>query len=112
MSSFGAGRDAALALHATPKPVAMLVDAILDCSEPGDLVLDPFGGTGSTLVAAERTHRRARLIEISPNYVDTIIRRWEQLSGGQAILHATAQTFAEVSRERYPSAIDVDGEAR
>jgi DNA modification methylase len=112
MSSFGAGRDAALALHATPKPVAMLIDAILDCSEPGDLVLDPFGGSGSTLIAAERARRRARLIEISPEYVDTIIRRWEQLTGGQAVLHETGRTFAEVARKRSLPAIDVDGGVR
>jgi DNA modification methylase len=100
MSSFGTGRDEALGLHATPKPVAMLVDAILDCSDPGDLVLDPFGGSGSTLIAAQRAHRRARLIEISPTYVDTIVRRWERFSGEQAVLLATNQTFAEVEYDR------------
>jgi len=98
MSSFGVGRDEALSMHATPKPVAMLIDAILDCSDPGDLVLDPFGGSGSTLVAAERAHRRARLIEISPLYVDTIIRRWEAVAGQEAILLGAGQTFAEIAR--------------
>jgi DNA modification methylase len=100
MSSFGSGRDEALELHATPKPVAMLVDAILDCSNPGDLVLDPFGGSGSTLIAAQRAHRRARLIEISPTYVDTIVRRWEHFTGEQAVLVDTNQTFAEITRRR------------
>jgi DNA modification methylase len=100
MSSFGSGRDQALELHATPKPVAMLVDAILDCSNPGDLVLDLFGGSGSTLIAAQRAHRRARLIEISPTYVDTIVRRWEQFTGEQAVLVDSNQTFAEVTRHR------------
>lgn len=100
MSSFGAGRDEALELHVTPKPVAMLVDAIFDCSSPGDLVLDPFGGSGSTLIAAERTHRRARLIEISPIYVDTIVRRWERFSGEQAMLADTDQSFAVVAEQR------------
>jgi DNA modification methylase len=100
MSSFGAGRDEALALHATPKPVAMLVDAMLDCSNPGDLVLDPFGGSGSTLIAAERAHRRARLIEISPTYVDTIVRRWERFSGEQALLLGTNQSLLEVAEIR------------
>jgi DNA modification methylase len=100
MSTFGAGRDAALALHATPKPVAMLVDAILDCSNPGDLVLDPFGGSGSTLIAAARAHRRARMIEISPAYIDTIIRRWEAFTGESAVLEQTGHTFVEVARER------------
>ena len=102
MSSFGTGRDEALELHATPKPVAMLVDAILDCSNPGDLVLDPFAGSGSTLIAAQRAHRRARLIEISPTYVDTIVRRWERFTGEQAVLLATNQTFAGVQRDRAP----------
>ena len=100
MSSFGAGRDEALALHATPKPVAMLVDAILDCSNPGASVLDPFGGSGSTLIAAERTHRRARLIEINPLYVDTIVQRWERFTGEQAVLHGTNQSFANVAKAR------------
>lgn len=100
MSSFGAGRNEALGLHATPKPVAMLIDAILDCSNPSDLVLDPFGGSGSTLIAAERTHRRARLIEISPTYVDTIIRRWQKLTGDEARLAHTGQTFAATASER------------
>lgn len=63
MSSFGVGRDETPQLHATPKPVAMLVDAILDCSNPGDLMFDPFGGAGSTQIAAEGAHRRGRLIE-------------------------------------------------
>ena len=111
MSSFGAGRDAALAQHATPKPVAMLIDAILDCSNPGDIVLDPFGGAGSILIAAERIHRRARLIEINPIYVDTIVRRWEALTGGRAVLHETEQTFAEVASERRSSA-GIDGGAQ
>lgn len=112
MSSFGAGRNAALALHATPKPVAMLVDAILDCSDPGDLVLDAFGGSGSTLIAAERAHRRGRLIEIDPRYVDTIIRRWEQFTGDEAILHQSELTFAQVARERSSTCISVDGGAQ
>ena len=111
MSSFGAGRDEALELHATPKPVAMLVDAILDCSNPGDLILDPFGGSGSTLIAAERAHRRARVIEISPTYVDTIVRRWERFSGERALLVGSNQSFSEVTelRSRIETAsIDVD----
>ena len=112
MSSFGAGRNASLALHATPKPVAMLVDAILDCSSPGDLVLDPFGGSGSTLIAAERAHRRARLIEISPTYVDTIVRRWEEFTEERAVLHESGRTFAEVASERTSSAIAADGDGR
>lgn len=100
LASFGAGRDEALRMHVTPKPVAMLVDAMLDCSNPGDLVLDPFGGSGSTLIAAQRVHRRARLIEIDPLYVDTIVRRWEEFTGEHAVLAGTNQSFAEVAALR------------
>ena len=77
VNSFGRDRDELLAAHPTVKPVALVADAIKDCSKRGDLVLDPFGGSGTTLLAAERAKRRAALIEIDPRYVDTIIRRWQ-----------------------------------
>lgn len=75
-SGFHADRDDDLALHVTPKPVAMVADAILDVSHRGDVVLDVFGGSGSTLMAAERTGRRARLIELDHLYCDVICRRF------------------------------------
>jgi DNA modification methylase len=68
-------------LHPTVKPTAMLMDILLDASEYGDIVLDCFGGSGSTLIAAQHCGRRARLIEISPHYCDVIIARWEELTG-------------------------------
>ena len=68
-------------LHPTVKPVPMLVDIMLDASLPGDIVLDCFGGSGSTLIAAEQCGRKARLIEIDPHYCDVIIHRWEELTG-------------------------------
>lgn len=68
-------------LHPTVKPTAMLMDILLDASEYGDIVLDCFGGSGSTLIAAQQCGRRARLIEISPHYCDVIIARWEKLTG-------------------------------
>jgi DNA modification methylase len=77
-------RKSKLALHPTVKPVAMIADAIRDCSNPGGLVLDPFGGAGTTLIAAERTGRRARVIEIDPLFVDVSIERWQRLTGGNA----------------------------
>lgn len=68
-------------LHPTVKPTAMLMDIMLDSSEYDDIVLDCFGGSGSTLIAAEQCGRQARLIEISPHYCDVIISRWEKLTG-------------------------------
>ena len=68
-------------LHPTVKPLAMLVDIMLDASNYGDIVLDCFGGSGSTLMAAQQCGRRARIIEISPEYCDVIIHRWEELTG-------------------------------
>ena len=72
-----------LALHPTVKPVAMVADAILDCSARGDVVLDAFLGSGTTLIAAERTGRRCYGLELDPAYVDTIVRRWQALTGGE-----------------------------
>lgn len=86
--------------HPTPKPVAMLADAILDVTKLGDLVLDPFLGSGSTLMAAEQTGRRARGLELDPGYVDVILRRWMAAGGTEPLLAATGQTFSEVGRER------------
>lgn len=84
ISSLGANRADELAMHPTVKPVALIADAIRDCSKRGEIVLDCFGGSGSTLVAAEKTGRRARLIEYDEIYCDTIVQRWEQLTGKRA----------------------------
>lgn len=73
-------------LHPTVKPVALIMDALLDCSSPYGIVLDSFGGSGSTLIAAERTKRKARIIEIEPKYCDVILYRWEKLTGKKAEL--------------------------
>src|SRR5262245_439875 len=80
-------------MHPTVKPVALIADAIRDCSNRRSIVLDPFGGSGSTLVAAERTSRKARLIEIDARYADTIVRRWQSLTGGEAVDASSGQTF-------------------
>ena len=79
-----------LALHPTVKPVALVADAIRDCSNRNAVILDPFGGAGTTLIAAERTGRRARLIEISPKFVDASIERWQRLTGSTAVLAESA----------------------
>ena len=88
------------ALHPTVKPVALVADAILDCSSRGDLVLDAFLGSGTTLIAAERTGRCCRGLELDPLYVDTIIRRW-QAYAGEDVRHAgSGQSFAQVAEAR------------
>ncbi len=83
-----------LELHPTVKPVAMVKDAILDCTRRGDIVLDPFLGSGSTLIAADQVGRRCYGLELDPLYVDTIIRRWQSLSGGEAMHVGSGQTYA------------------
>jgi DNA modification methylase len=85
VNSFGTSRDAELAMHPTVKPVALIGDAIRDCSKRGDVVLDMFGGSGSTLIAADQAGRQARLIEYDPKYCDTIVARWEALTGKTAV---------------------------
>lgn len=84
-NTFSAERLTDLAMHPTVKPVALVADAILDCSRRGDLVLDSFGGSGTTLIACERTNRKARLIEIDPIYCDQTVRRWQKLTGKFAV---------------------------
>ena len=95
ISSISASRGDELAMHPTVKPVALIADAIRDCSRRGETVLDPFGGSGSTLIAAEKTGRAARMIEYDPLYCDTIVRRWQNFTGKQAALASTGQTFKE-----------------
>lgn len=84
-----------LALHPTVKPVSLVADAILDCTTRNDLVLDPFLGSGTTLMAAERGGRRCVGLELDPLYVDTIIRRWQRSTGDTARLASTGQSFDE-----------------
>lgn len=100
ISSMSATRGEELAMHPTVKPVALIMDALRDCSKRGDLVLDGFGGSGSTLIAAERTGRSARLLEYDPLYCDTILCRYERLTGRQAVLVSSGLTFEEVAEER------------
>jgi DNA modification methylase len=87
------------ALHPTVKPAAMVADAILDCSARGDIVLDAFGGSGTTVIAAERTGRRCCGLELDPAYVDTIVRRWQKLTGGSARHAASGRSFDDLARE-------------
>lgn len=96
----GSSAAKALSLHPTPKPVELLVDAMLDVSQHGDIVLDPFMGSGSAIIAGDECGRAVRGIELDPKYVDCAVRRWEQLLGMEAVLIATGQTFAQVAAER------------
>lgn len=100
ISSISASRGDELAMHPTVKPVAMITDAIKDCSKRGEIILDGFGGSGSTLMAAEKTGRCARLIEYDPIYCDTIVRRWQAYTGKAVTLSSSSQTFDEVDEAR------------
>ncbi|MBY0399563.1 site-specific DNA-methyltransferase, partial [Myxococcota bacterium] len=100
VNSFGLGRDAALAMHPTVKPVRLVADAILDCSRRGDLVLDGFAGSGTTLLAADRTGRIGYGLELEPRYVDAAIRRLAEHAGLEARHSDTGQSFDEVAATR------------
>lgn len=93
-------------MHPTVKPVALVADAIRDCSRRCDLVLDCFGGSGTTLIACEQTHRKARLIEVDPVYCDQIVRRWQELTGKTAVHQLTGKPFNKIKSR------DADNEAR
>jgi DNA modification methylase len=100
VNTFRAGRLDDLVMHPTVKPVALVADAMRDCSRRGDIVLDPFLGSGTTIIAAERVGRRGFGLEIDPAYVDVIVRRWQAYTGRDAILMDTGQTFEEVAAAR------------
>jgi DNA modification methylase len=100
VNSFGAGRAEALSMHPTVKPVRLVADAILDCSRRGAIVLDGFAGSGTTLLAAERTGRIGYGLEIEPRYVDVAIRRLAEHAGLEAVHVESGMTFAEVAAER------------
>ncbi|HKX80155.1 MAG TPA: DNA methyltransferase [Novosphingobium sp.] len=99
VNAFGS-RQGDLELHPTVKPVGMIADAIMDVTAPGEIVLDGFLGSGTTLLAAERAERRAFGLEIDPAYVDVAITRWMDLIGEEAVLEETGETFSEVKRRR------------
>ncbi len=100
VNTFRKGRLEELAMHPTVKPVALVADAIKDVSRHKDVVLDPFSGSGTTLIAAEKTGRRGRAIEFEPRYVDVAVLRWQVFTGKQATLESSGQTFEDVEEER------------
>jgi len=99
-------------LHPTMKPVELVERAIRNSSRPGDVVLDPFGGSGTTLIAAEKSGRQARLIELDPKYVDVIVRRWQEYAGAQAVREADGVRFDDLvgSAETADASDELDAE--
>ena len=91
-------------MHPTVKPVALVADAILDCSKRKGIVLDAFAGSGTTLVAAERTGRRGYGIELDPHYCDVIVRRLEAITACEATHAGTGKSFRELAAERSTAA--------
>lgn len=96
ISSMSANRNEELAMHPTVKPVALVADAIRDCSKRNGIVLDAFSGSGTTIIAAEQTGRKARAIELDPRYVDVAVRRWEKETGKPAMLEGSDMRFADM----------------
>ena len=113
VNSLHQGRLEELAMHPTVKPVPLVADAILDCSQRRGIILDCFGGSGTTLIAAEKTDRRGYLMEIDPAYVDVAIKRFQKACGVEAIHASTERTFGEIERdlagERSPIANQATG---
>ena len=97
---FGGDRDKNLASHPTVKPVPLVADALLDCTARGDIVLDQFSGSGTTILRADKVGRVARCIEYEPRFVDVSIVRWQQQTKLEAILDGDGRTFEEIGRER------------
>jgi DNA modification methylase len=110
-SSLGSDARRGLQDHPTVKPVAMLEDALLDLTNRGDVVLDPFLGSGSTLIAAEKAGRICRGVELDPLYVDVIIRRYEAATGEAAILFETGETLQDLAARRAAETTRTEAEA-
>jgi DNA modification methylase len=102
VNTFRAARTEELSTHPTVKPAAMVSDALKDCTKRGDVVLDTFAGSGTTILASERVGRRAYAMELEPRYVDVAIRRWQAFTRRDAVLSASGRTFDEVVQDRSP----------
>lgn len=100
VNTFRTGRLDELAMHPTVKPVAMIADAIRDVTRRAEIVLDSFAGSGTTVIAAKKTGRHARVLEYDPGYCDVIVRRWQKYTGKAATLDHTDRTFEEIEIER------------
>lgn len=109
VNAFGKGRAAALSMHPTVKPTALVADAILDCSKRRDLVLDSFAGSGTILIAAHRTGRRARAIELDPAYVDVSLRRFRRVTGMDPVHAETGKSLTGLEAELASSVVSSAG---
>jgi DNA methylase len=107
VNTFGRGRMDALTIHPTVKPVALVADALLDCTSRGDVVLDQFAGAGTTILAAEKVGRIAYAIEYEPRYVDAALGRWQRMTKLEAVLAGDGRTFEEITEDRVHSRGDL-----
>ena len=96
----GENKPAANRLHPTMKPVELIERALENSTKAGDIVVDLFGGSGSTLIGCERRNRSARLMEIDPCYADVIVRRWQDYTGKKATLEGGGRTFEGIAEQR------------
>lgn len=103
----GSSANAMLHLHATPKPVELCLDAILDITDRGDTVLDPFLGSGTTLIAAHRAGRRCLGVELDPRFVDVAVSRWQAETGREAVLAGSGKNFSEIGRLRFDQSVNL-----
>ena len=109
VNTFKSGRLDELEIHPTVKPLALVADAIKDCSKRGGIILDAFSGSGTTILAAEQTGRRGYALELDPKYVDVAVRRWEKVTGENAVHAATGLTLDRLAELR---GIALDGATR
>ena len=105
VNTFRSGRMDDLRAHPTVKPVALVADAIKDCTQRNQIVIDTFNGSGTTLLAAERVGRKARAMDLDPRYVDVAIRRWQAFTGRDAIHADSGLTFGEIAEQRTEAAV-------
>jgi DNA modification methylase len=103
VNTFGRGRMDSLATHPTVKPIALVSDALLDCTSRGDVVLDQFAGAGTTILAAEKVGRMAYAIEYEPRYVDAALGRWQKMTKLEVVLDGDGRTFEEITEDRIHS---------
>jgi DNA modification methylase len=107
VNTFGAGRMEELRSHPTVKPVALVADAMRDCTRRRDIVLDTFSGSGTTIMAAERIGRRANAMDVEPRYVDVAVRRWQAFTGKDAVDAESGWTFEQFAERADSTSLEV-----